>query len=62
MKQAVFCYGRAIRANPYNLEYHWQRCNLLMNLGEKTKALKGYIQTVKFLRPDQGEVCLVCPD
>ena len=58
INQAVFCYGRAIRANPYNLENHWSRCTLLETLGEKTKALRGYIHAVKFLRPDQGEVGL----
>lgn len=53
--QAVFCWGRAIKANPENLDYHWARCDLLEQLGEKLKALKGYTHMLKYLRSDQGK-------
>ncbi|XP_066942698.1 general transcription factor 3C polypeptide 3 isoform X2 [Macrobrachium rosenbergii] len=55
IEQAVFCWGRAIKANPQNLDYHWARCNLLEQLGEKLKALKGYTYMLKYLRTDQGK-------
>ncbi|KAK7076939.1 General transcription factor IIIC, polypeptide 3 [Halocaridina rubra] len=55
VEQAVFCWGRAIKANPQNLDYHWARCNLLEQLGEKVKALKGYTHMLKYLRTDQGK-------
>ncbi|XP_068231271.1 general transcription factor 3C polypeptide 3 isoform X2 [Palaemon carinicauda] len=55
IEQAVFCWGRAIKANPQNLDYHWARCNLLEQLGEKLKALKGYTHMLKYLRTDQGK-------
>ncbi|XP_069973320.1 general transcription factor 3C polypeptide 3-like isoform X2 [Penaeus vannamei] len=54
-QQAVFCWGRAIKANPQNLDYHWARCDLLERLGEKLKALKGYSHMLKYLRTDQGK-------
>ncbi|CAL4091725.1 unnamed protein product [Meganyctiphanes norvegica] len=54
LQQAAWCWGRAIRANPQNLDYHWLRCELLEQLGEKAKALKGYTHMLKFLAPDQG--------
>ncbi|KAK3881600.1 hypothetical protein Pcinc_013982 [Petrolisthes cinctipes] len=55
LQQAVFCWGRAIKANPQNLNYHWARCNLLEHLGEKLKALKGYTHMLKYLQTDQGK-------
>nr|XP_053634455.1 general transcription factor 3C polypeptide 3-like isoform X2 [Cherax quadricarinatus] len=55
IQQAVFCWGRAIKANPQNLDYHWARCDLLEQLGEKLKALKGYTYMLKYLRTDQGK-------
>lgn len=56
IQQAVFCWGRAIKANPQSLDYHWARCDLLEQLGEKLKALKGYTHMLKYLRTDQGKV------
>ncbi|XP_076043588.1 general transcription factor 3C polypeptide 3 isoform X2 [Oratosquilla oratoria] len=55
IRQAVSCWSRAIKANPQNLHYHWARCDLLEQLGEKTKALKGYSHMLKYLRADQGQ-------
>ena len=39
------------------MDNHWLRCNLLEQLGDKMKALKGYTQMLKYLGDDQGMVC-----
>ena len=42
LKQASICYKKAIEANVENLHFHWERCNLLEQLGDVKAALRGY--------------------
>ena len=40
--QAIICYKKAIDADVKCIKFHWQRCSLLEQVAEKTKALLGY--------------------
>ena len=54
IRQACYCYKKAIDADPSILKYHYTRCNLLEEINEKKKALQGYRRLSLSLRPDQG--------
>ncbi|XP_041359520.1 general transcription factor 3C polypeptide 3-like isoform X2 [Gigantopelta aegis] len=54
IKQALTCYTQAIKADPNNMEYVWQKCSLHEQLGEHRKALDGYQHILKILPPDSG--------
>jgi len=55
IKQACFCYKKAIESDPTNVNFYLTRCNLLEKLGEKSAALRCYRKLLANLKPDQGE-------
>ncbi|XP_042901214.1 general transcription factor 3C polypeptide 3 isoform X2 [Parasteatoda tepidariorum] len=58
IKQAVTCYTRALRNDPSNISYLWERCNLYEQLGVRKRALTGYELIIKHLSsPEDGEKC-----
>ena len=56
VNQAIICYKKAIEADVKCAKYHWQRCSLLEQVSEKTKALLGYKRLLNVLDPDQASV------
>ena len=56
MNQAIICYKKAIEADVKCAKYHWQRCSLLEQVSEKTKALLGYKRLLNVLDPDQASM------
>uniref|UniRef100_T1JHP3 General transcription factor 3C polypeptide 3 n=1 Tax=Strigamia maritima TaxID=126957 RepID=T1JHP3_STRMM len=55
--QAVTCYTKALKSDPNNVAIHWERCLLLEQLGKKMKALEGYQQMLKLMKPEQAPQC-----
>ncbi|KAG8199237.1 hypothetical protein JTE90_003664 [Oedothorax gibbosus] len=59
IQQAISCYSRAIRNEPSNVSFLWERCNLYEQVGERKRALAGYEQILKHLNdPEEGEKCV----
>ena len=59
-KQAVACFRKAVDADPQCLKYHWSRCDLLEQLGEKSKALMAFKRMLSVLKsisenPEENE-------
>ena len=54
-KQAVICYGKALRCDPTNVSLHLKKCRLLERVGERKKALDGYQGVLKLLPADEGD-------
>ena len=59
-KQAVACFRKAVDADPQCLKFHWSRCDLLEQLGEKSKALMAFKRMLSVLKsmsenPDENE-------
>jgi general transcription factor 3C polypeptide 3 (transcription factor C subunit 4) len=48
--QAVACFRKAVDADPQCLKYHWSRCDLLEQLGEKSKALMAFKRMLSVLK------------
>ena len=49
-RQAVACYRKAVDAEPQCLKYHWSRCDLLEQLGEKSKTLMAFKRMLSVLK------------
>ena len=49
-RQAVACLRKAVDADPQCLKYHWSRCDLLEQLGEKSKALMAFKRMLSVLK------------
>lgn len=56
IKQALTCYGKAIRCDPTNIDFMWTRCRLYEQLGDKKKTLEQMHQIAKQLKPEDGEL------
>ncbi|GFR28158.1 general transcription factor 3C polypeptide 3 [Trichonephila clavata] len=57
--QAISCYSKAIRNEPTNVNFLWERCNLHEQVGDRKRALFGYELILKNLSdPDDGEKCV----
>ena len=62
--QAVACFRKAVDADPQCLKYHWSRCDLLEQLGQKSKALMAFKRMLSVLKgmseapEENGEVTL----
>ena len=59
-KQAVACFRKAVDADPQCLKFHWSRCDLLEQLGEKSKALMAFKRMLSVLKsmsenPEENE-------
>ena len=52
IRQACYCYKKAIDADSSILKYHYTRCNLLEEIGDKKKALQGFRRLLLSLRPE----------
>ena len=54
-KQAASCLKKAIDADKSVLKYHWDRCQLLEEMGDKQKTLQGFRRLLLCLGPQHGE-------
>ncbi|KAK7893277.1 hypothetical protein WMY93_022429 [Mugilogobius chulae] len=55
IRQAIFCYSKAIKYDPTNVRYLWERCNLHMRLGEHRPCMDGYRKILSLLPIEEGE-------
>ncbi|XP_014340256.1 general transcription factor 3C polypeptide 3 isoform X2 [Latimeria chalumnae] len=55
IKQAIFCYSKAIKYDPTNVHYLWERSNLYEQVGEHKLAMDGYRRILNLLPPSEGE-------
>ncbi|XP_068878169.1 general transcription factor 3C polypeptide 3 isoform X3 [Aphelocoma coerulescens] len=55
IKQAVFCYTKALKYDPTNVRYLWERSSLYEQLGEHKMAMDGYRRILNLLAPSDGE-------
>ncbi|XP_070588226.1 general transcription factor 3C polypeptide 3 [Erythrolamprus reginae] len=55
IKQAVFCYSKALKYDATNVRYLWERSNLYKQLGEHKLAMDGYRRILNLLTPFDGE-------
>ncbi|XP_076017992.1 general transcription factor 3C polypeptide 3 [Genypterus blacodes] len=53
--QAVVCYSKAIKYDPTNVRYLWERCSLHMRLGEHRQCMDGYRKILSLLPLEDGE-------
>ncbi|XP_078727217.1 general transcription factor 3C polypeptide 3 [Lampetra fluviatilis] len=54
IKQAIFCYTKAIKYSPSNTQYLWERSNLYEQLGEHKQAMDGYRRILALLPESEG--------
>ncbi|KAM9766534.1 general transcription factor 3C polypeptide 3 isoform 2-T2 [Menidia menidia] len=55
MRQAVICYSKAIKYDPTNVRYLWERSSLHMRLGEHKQCMDGYRRILSLLPMEDGE-------
>ncbi|XP_060113221.1 general transcription factor 3C polypeptide 3 [Heteronotia binoei] len=55
IKQAIFCYAKALKYDPTNVRYLWERSSLYEQLGEHKLAMDGYRRILNLLTPFDGE-------
>ncbi|KAM5146923.1 general transcription factor 3C polypeptide 3 [Mantella aurantiaca] len=55
IKQAIFCYSKALKYNPTNVRYLWERSSLYEQMGEHKMAMDGYRRILNLLSPSDGE-------
>ncbi|KAM9548562.1 general transcription factor 3C polypeptide 3 isoform 2-T2 [Guaruba guarouba] len=55
IKQAIFCYTKALKYDPTNVRYLWERSSLYEQLGEHKMAMDGYRRILNLLSPTDGE-------
>uniref|UniRef100_A0A8C2T2V4 Ral transcription factor IIIC subunit 3 n=1 Tax=Coturnix japonica TaxID=93934 RepID=A0A8C2T2V4_COTJA len=55
IKQAIFCYAKALKYDPTNVRYLWERSSLYEQLGEHKLAMDGYRRILNLLAPSDGE-------
>ncbi|XP_057686682.1 general transcription factor 3C polypeptide 3 isoform X2 [Corythoichthys intestinalis] len=55
IRQALVCYNKAVKYAPTNVRYLWDRCGLLMRLGEHKQCMDGYRRILSLLPMDEGE-------
>ncbi|XP_053328139.1 general transcription factor 3C polypeptide 3 isoform X2 [Spea bombifrons] len=55
IKQAIFCYSKALKYNPTNVRYLWERSSLYEQVGEHKLAMDGYRKILNLLSPSDGE-------
>lgn len=58
LKQAITCYGRAIRCEPENLDLMWSRCKLYEQLGETRRLVEQLEQILGMLKEGDGDTYL----
>uniref|UniRef100_A0A673KXP6 General transcription factor 3C polypeptide 3-like n=1 Tax=Sinocyclocheilus rhinocerous TaxID=307959 RepID=A0A673KXP6_9TELE len=55
VKQAIICYTKAIKYDPSNVQYMWERSSLYEQVGEHKQAMDGYRRILSLLPPSDGE-------
>nr|XP_057908168.1 general transcription factor 3C polypeptide 3 [Doryrhamphus excisus] len=55
VQQALVCYNKAVKYAPTNVRYLWDRCSLLMRLGEHKQCMDGYRRILSLLPMEEGE-------
>ncbi|XP_030010616.1 general transcription factor 3C polypeptide 3 [Sphaeramia orbicularis] len=55
IRQAIVCYTKAIKYDPTNVRYLWERCSLHMRLGEHKQCMDGYRRILSLLPMEEGE-------
>uniref|UniRef100_A0A8C5Q5Z0 Ral transcription factor IIIC subunit 3 n=1 Tax=Leptobrachium leishanense TaxID=445787 RepID=A0A8C5Q5Z0_9ANUR len=55
IKQAIFCYSKALKYNPTNVRYLWERSSLYEQVGEHKMAMDGYRKILNLLTPSDGD-------
>ncbi|XP_076580191.1 general transcription factor 3C polypeptide 3 [Chaetodon auriga] len=55
IRQAIVCYTKAIKYDPTNVRYLWERSSLHMRLGEHKHCMDGYRRILALLPLEDGE-------
>ncbi|XP_042369236.1 general transcription factor 3C polypeptide 3 [Plectropomus leopardus] len=55
IRQAIVCYTKAIKYDPTNIRYVWERSSLHMRLGEHRQCMDGYRRILSLLPMEDGE-------
>ncbi|XP_038572101.1 general transcription factor 3C polypeptide 3 [Micropterus salmoides] len=55
IRQAIVCYTKAIKYDPTNVRYLWDRSSLHMRLGEHKHCMDGYRRILSLLPLEDGE-------
>uniref|UniRef100_A0A7N6ANT8 General transcription factor IIIC, polypeptide 3 n=1 Tax=Anabas testudineus TaxID=64144 RepID=A0A7N6ANT8_ANATE len=55
IRQAIVCYTKAIKYDPTNVRYLWERSSLHMRLGEHKQCMDGYRKILLLLPMEDGE-------
>ncbi|XP_055786249.1 general transcription factor 3C polypeptide 3 isoform X2 [Salvelinus fontinalis] len=55
IRQAIICYTKAIKYDPSNVRYLWERCSLYEQVGEHKQSMDGYRRILNLLPPSDGE-------
>ncbi|XP_051915141.1 general transcription factor 3C polypeptide 3 [Hippocampus zosterae] len=55
VRQALVCYNKAVKYAPTNVRYLWDRCSLLMRLGEHRQCMDGYRRILSLLPMEEAE-------
>ncbi|MEQ2195250.1 hypothetical protein XENOCAPTIV_009639, partial [Xenoophorus captivus] len=55
IRQAIICYTKAIKYDPTNVRYLWDRSSLHMRLGEHKQCMDGYRKILSLLPLEDGE-------
>ncbi|GAA6216172.1 general transcription factor 3C polypeptide 3 isoform X1 [Lates japonicus] len=55
IRQAIVCYTKAIKYDPTNVRYLWERSSLHMRLGEHKQCMDGYRRILLLLPMEDGE-------
>ncbi|KAM6892825.1 general transcription factor 3C polypeptide 3-like [Lycodopsis pacificus] len=55
IRQAIVCYSKAIKYDPTNVRYVWERSSLHMRLGEHRQCMDGYRRILSLLPMEDGE-------
>ncbi|XP_066544573.1 general transcription factor 3C polypeptide 3 [Amia ocellicauda] len=55
IRQAIFCYSKAIKYDTSNVRFLWERSSLYEQVGEHKLAMDGYRRILSLLPPTDGE-------
>ncbi|XP_041835143.1 general transcription factor 3C polypeptide 3 [Melanotaenia boesemani] len=55
IRQAIICYNKAIKYDPTNVRYLWDRSSLHMRIGEHKQCMDGYRRILSLLPLEDGE-------
>ncbi|XP_004868994.1 general transcription factor 3C polypeptide 3 isoform X1 [Heterocephalus glaber] len=55
IKQAIFCYTKALKYEPTNIRFLWERSSLCEQMGDHKMAMDGYRRILNLLPASDGE-------